>query len=177
MTFRSIEFDAIAPADAEGDFVLRRGKYFELGDYPDKDFSLNEAEADAALENFEKMPINLEHTPTLFDGKLGWVRRLWREGRDLLAEYAIPAWLHAVTGGEPIRISSEWDRATKRPIGAALVLSPRIEDAVMMTHSGTRDWGLGTRDQETGNREEGRWCEEGGGKSVFVEQIYDVSSW
>ncbi len=132
MTFKSISFDAIAPADAEGDFVLRRGKYFELGDYPDKEFSLNETEADLALESFSRMPINLEHTPTLFDGKLGWVRRLWREGRDLLAEYAIPAWLHRVTGGEPIKISSEWDRSTKRPIGAALVLSPRIEDAVMM---------------------------------------------
>jgi hypothetical protein len=145
MTFRSIEFDAIAPADAEGDFVLRRGKYFELGDYPDKEFSLNEAEADAALDSFERMPINLEHTHTLFDGKLGWVQRLWREGRDLLAEYAIPAWLQVVTGGEPIRISSEWDRETKRPIGAALVLSPRIEDAVMMTGTET-----GGGDNESG---------------------------
>ena len=132
--FRSVEFDVscIAPAPAEGDFVLRRGKYFELGDYPDKEFSLSESEADEALRSFTGAPINLEHTPTLFDGKLGRIKRLWREGRDLLAEYAIPAWLHAVTGGEPLRISSEWDRATKRPIGAALVLSPRIQDAVMM---------------------------------------------
>ena len=157
MTFRSITFDAIAPADAEGDFVLRRGKYFELGDYPDKEFSLNETEADAALESFSRMPINLEHTSTLFDGKLGWVRRLWREGRDLLAEYSIPAWLHRVTGGEPIKISSEWDRSTKRPIGAALVLSPRIEDAVMMAAaSGTGSGsGSGKREEGTGKREEG----------------------
>ena len=149
MTFQSITFDAIAPADAEGDFVLRRGKYFELGDYPDKEFSLNETEADVALNGFTRMPINLEHTPTLFDGKLGWVRRLWREGRDLIAEYAIPAWLHRVTGGEPIRISSEWDRTTKRPIGAALVLSPRIEDAVMMAASGgKREEGPGKKEVE-----------------------------
>lgn len=132
MAFRSIVFDVHAPANAEGDFVVRRGKFFELGEYPDKGFSLNAEEADAALVGFPGAPINLEHMATLFDGKLGKVRRLWREGRDLLAEYDIPAWLHRVTGGEPLRISSEWDRVTKRPIGAALVLSPRIADAVMM---------------------------------------------
>jgi hypothetical protein len=172
MTFRSVEFDAIAPADAEGDFVLRRGKYFELGEYPDKEFSLNEAEADAALQSFSQMPINLEHTATLFDGKLGWVRRLWREGRDLLAEYAIPAWLHRVTGGEPIRISSEWDRATKRPIGAALVLSPRIEDAVMMTALPAAS----VRGQGTGGREEGRGDEGQGGALKKEEQKLSLLS-
>ncbi len=121
-----------AQAIAEGGFVLRSGKYFELGDYPDKQFSLNEQEADVAIGAFKELPINLEHMPTLFDDKLGQVRRMWRKGKDLFAEYAIPNWLHAVTGGEPIRISSEWDRFTKRPVAAALVLSPRISDAVMM---------------------------------------------
>lgn len=134
MVFKSVEFDAVAPMDGsvEGDFVLRQGKYFEIGDYPDKGFSLNEQEADAAVDRFAGAPINLEHTATLLDGKLGRVQRIWRTGRDLLAEYAIPRWLHRVTNGEPIKISSEWDRSSKMPIGAALVLSPRIEDAVMM---------------------------------------------
>ena len=132
MTYRSASFDAIAPASDRGDLVIRSGKYFEIGDYPDKEFSLTSEEADAAILAFQGAPINLEHMPTLLDGKLGSVRRLWRQGLDILAEYAIPLWLHRVTGGEPLKISSEWDRSTRMPVGAALVLSPRIHDAVMM---------------------------------------------
>src|SRR5215472_5265752 len=107
-----VDFQEIVPAKAEGDFVLRQGKFFQLGEYPDKDFALDEAEADAAIAQFVPAPLNIEHIPSLFDGKLGEIRRLWRQGRDILAEYRIPAWLHAVTGQEPIKVSSEWDRKT-----------------------------------------------------------------
>ena len=140
MNFRSVQFDAhaVAPAEAEGDFVIRSGKYFEVGVYPDKEFALTEDEADVAILSFEGAPINLEHTQTLFDGKLGRVRRIWRTGKDIFAEYAIPLWLHRVTGGAPLKISSEWDRETHRPVAAALVLSPRIQDAVMMAESAHR---------------------------------------
>ncbi len=123
-----------------GDFVVRRGTFFQVGEYPDKQFALTEAEADAAIARFAPVPLNIEHIPTIFDGKLGMVRRLWREGKDLLAEYAIPRWLHEVTRGEAIKISSEWSRTTKCPQGGAFVLHPRVADAVMLAafHNTTR---------------------------------------
>ena len=124
--------DAPALDDAGGDFIVRRGLYFQVGDYPDKQFSLNIVEADAAIAAFAPVPLNVEHIPTIFDGKLGIVRRLWREGRDILAEYAIPRWLNEVTEGEALKISSEWNRRSKRPQGGAFVLSPRIVNAVML---------------------------------------------
>ena len=116
---------------ARGDFVVRRGTFFQVGDYPDKQFALTAAEADVAIAEFTPVPLNIEHIPTIFDGKLGMVQRLWREGKNILAEYAIPRWLHDVTQGEAIKISSEWSRSAKRPQGGALVLNPRVTDAVM----------------------------------------------
>ena len=134
---RSALFIVGGPLPAEGrteadGSVIRQGKFFEVGEYPDKQFALTEAEADAAVKQFRGGPINIEHVSSVLDGKLGQVTRLWRAGRDVMAEYRIPAWLHQITEGAPIRISSEWDRATKLPLGAAMVLEPRIADAVMM---------------------------------------------
>jgi hypothetical protein len=57
---------------------------------------------------------------------------LFRNGKDILAEYEIPRWLHDLTGGKPLPTSSEWDIATKRPGAAALVLNGAVADAVMM---------------------------------------------
>lgn len=120
----------------EGDSVIRTGKYFECGteftDMKGVSFSVSEAEADALLPKFSGGKLNLEHTPTILSGKLGEVRKLWRDGKDIMAEYVIPKWLHDVTAGEPIKISSEWNRKTKEPFGGAMVLKPAVQDAVMM---------------------------------------------
>lgn len=57
---------------AEGrEHVRRVGKIFECGDYPDKAFSLTEEEATAAAAAFTPVPLDLEHLPTVLDGKLG----------------------------------------------------------------------------------------------------------
>ena len=136
---------SLPPADVT---VTRQGKFFEIGEYPDKQFSLTEAEADAAIERFQGGPINIEHIPTLLDGKLGTVSRLWRQGRDVMAEYRIPTWLNRITGGQPIRISSEWDRIAKTPLGAAMVLEPRVADAVMMALNGAGAAPAGNREEK-----------------------------
>src|SRR5579871_3058696 len=121
-----------APVQTEGAFVIRQGLFFRCGEYPDREFHLTEEEADAAIAAFTPVNNNVEHYPTLFDGRLGTVRRLWREGVDILAEYCIPRWFHEVTQGEPLRTSAEWNRTTKRVLGNAFVLHPRIADAAMM---------------------------------------------
>ena len=127
-----VDFKDLAAPVVEGDLIVRRGKLFEIGEYPDKSFSLSAAEADAAIYAFTPGPLNIEHMPTIFDGKLGNVRKIWRDGNDINAEYAIPKWLHDVTQAEPIKISSEWNRTAKTAVGGALVLNPRVKDAAMM---------------------------------------------
>ncbi len=157
------------PNAARGDFVVRKGTFFRVGDYPDKQFGLSEAEADAAIAGFAPVPLNIEHIPTIFDGKLGVVRKLWREGQAILAEYAIPRWLQDVTQGEPIKISSEWNRTSKQPIGGAFVLHPRVADAVMQAafrEEGIRHQALGIREEALGIRHQAlssRKAEDGNG--------------
>lgn len=124
------------PADIAGELVTRTGKFFEVGqtftDMTGKKFEISEAEADANLPKFSGGKINVEHMPTVFSGLLGDVTRTWRDGRDIMAEFQIPKWLHEATKAEPLKISSEWNMATKMPTGAAIVLNPAVSDAVMM---------------------------------------------
>lgn len=116
----------------EGDLVIRNGLLFTCGDYPDKKFSLTVEEAKAAESTFQPVPINIEHIPSIFDDKLGHVRKIWTAGEDIFAEYAIPKWLHEVTKAEPIKVSAEWDRLNKQVVGGAFVLNPRVQQAAMM---------------------------------------------
>jgi uncharacterized membrane-anchored protein YhcB (DUF1043 family) len=120
------------PIDNLFEPVVRQGKYFEIGDYPDKNFSLTEQEFDANISKLTTVHNSIEHLPTIFDGKLGETTRFWRKGKDIYTEYTIPRWLHEVTGGAPLKTSAEWDRETKMPVGNSIVLTPRIRDAAMM---------------------------------------------
>ena len=60
--------------------VERSGKFFECGDYPDKKFPLNEAEADAVIAGFQPVDLELEHQTsqglkTILTGKLGQISK------------------------------------------------------------------------------------------------------
>jgi len=125
---------AAAEVDCE-DTVIRSGKFFEVDrEFVDRKgarFSISADEADERIRRFTPRAINLQHVPTIFDGLLGQVRRLWRDGVDICAEYEIPRWLHEITRGEPLKVSSEWDIVTKEPVAAALVLKPALQDAVI----------------------------------------------
>jgi len=137
----NIEFSETSAPREEGAFIVRTGKVFEVGEYPDKKFSLSEAEADAAIANFQPVAANIEHMPSLLDGKLGGLTKLWRQGKDLLGEVSIPKWLHEATGGEPIKPSMEWDRQTKRAAGIGYVLHPRIQTAALMAAFAASEFG------------------------------------
>lgn len=128
-------FSAAPGVDFAGDpeVVIRSGKIFELGEYPDRAFSLDEEEADAAIADFSPVPVDSEHRPSLFDGKLGELRRVWRQGRDLYGEHARPAWLDGLLAGEPCPVSCTWDRQSKRLTKLALTIAPRVTDAAMMS--------------------------------------------
>jgi hypothetical protein len=115
--------------------AIRRGKLFQCGYYADKQFALTPGEAAAAVAAFRPVPNDLEHTPTILDGKLGTLRSVAasEDGSELFGEVEIPRWLHEAIGDAPIKASLLWDRETKRIVGNALVIEPRIADAALLS--------------------------------------------
>lgn len=112
--------------------VLRRGKIFEVGDYPDKEFALDEAEADAAIAAFAPVQADYEHRKGPLDGKLGRLTRVWREGRSLFGEVELPDWLDAALADTGRKISLAWSHAPqKRIVGWGWVRTPRVTDATL----------------------------------------------
>ena len=119
----------------DGETVVRRGKIFEVGDYPDKDFSLTLAEAQEAIRNFQPVPVDLEHMPTVLSGKLGQLKSIEMDsnGKDIWGEVALPAWLNSAIGEAKLKVSSTWNKLEKTMAGLALVRNPRVPDAVLMS--------------------------------------------
>jgi hypothetical protein len=115
------------------DPILRTGKIFEAGHYPEKNFSLSAEEMAQAVAGFEPVPVDLEHVPTVLSGKLGTVEKLEARGEELFGTVAVPEWLNTLLGSDPLQVSCTWDRATKRLAGLALVRTPRIADAALMS--------------------------------------------
>jgi hypothetical protein len=119
-----------------GDMVLRSGKFFEVDttftDMNGVEFSVSEGEFDAIAPDFKPSHITVNHQASPLDGFIGSIQRLWRDGKDIMAEFNFPKYLHEKMGGSPIKISSEWDVQRKMPTGVSLVMNPAVQDAVMM---------------------------------------------
>lgn len=129
----SFALDTATFSTSDGGLVLRTGKVFEVGDYPDKHFALSEAEAAAAVAQFSPVPVDLEHRSTPLDGKLGQLTsvQLADDKRTLIGTVALPSWLDSALGDGARRVSLTWNRATKQIAGLALTNTPRIADAAL----------------------------------------------
>lgn len=127
--------------------VVRRGKVFEAGDFPDKDVTFDESDLDVAVAEFAPVENDLEHASTILDGHLGRLARIWRKGKELFGEVELPAWLDKTIGGEPIKVSLAFDRS-KKIVGNALVLRPRIADAAIMSAFSSSQPSLNSKGQK-----------------------------
>jgi hypothetical protein len=118
-----------------GDSVVREGKIFEAGNYPDKNFEMTPDELRRAAAAFQPVPIDLEHTPTVLDGKLGMLEavRVSSDGRTLFGTVRLPRWLDDLLKDGERKVSCTWLAATKRLQKLALVMNPRVSDAALMT--------------------------------------------
>ena len=124
-----------------GDMVECSGKMFELGVYPDKKFSLNEAEFDAMAHKFSRIDLDLEHSgiKSLLGLPFGYMESAARDGKNVGGKVWVGKWLSDLVGGV-VNTSFQFDPVTKDPIGCALVLDPRITDAeVVAAFSRARD--------------------------------------
>lgn len=132
--FSMVGLAALPGVLGDGDVVVP-GPLFRVGKYPDKDFELTEAEADAAVAAFTGADMNSEHENggflgKLVGGQLGKIKKLWREGEQLMAEYQVPKWLAGLAKdkGVALKTSAEWDRTTKQLVGAAWTLNPYLKE-------------------------------------------------
>lgn len=114
-------------------YIIRTGKLFEAGDYPDKNFSMTESDLDEAVRSFTPVQIDIEHSASVFDGKLGEVVGLERIGRELHGKVRVPRWLHNLFIGKELPVSATWDRGSKRLRKLALTTTPRITDAAIFS--------------------------------------------
>lgn len=112
--------------------VLRTGKVFEAGEYPDKNFSITEEELAQVPATFSPVSNDLEHKPTILSGKVGQLRSVVAKGKELYGTVAIPKWLNDTIGSNPLKVSLAWTRDSKRIVGNALVLNPRVPDAQLV---------------------------------------------
>lgn len=125
-----------------GNYVLREGKIFEAGSYPDKDFELSPEELQAVAATFVPVPVDLEHTPTVLDGKMGVLQsvRVSPDGRSLFGTVALPAWLDALLTDGERKVSCAFHKLTKRLLKLSLVINPRVNDAALMAAFSTSDF-------------------------------------
>ena len=130
--------DSTALSSSGSQFVTVPGKLFHIGEYPAKDFTLTEAEAAAEVSRFNALgkpaPMNYEHKPGILDGHLGSIQRLWTQGKEIWADFAVPTWFAQTAKAKnvPLKVSAEFEKNTKHLRAAAWVLNPHIKDAQLV---------------------------------------------
>lgn len=127
--------ESLVKAETDSAVVLRRGKIFAAGDYPDKDFSLTPKELRKIVKDFEgPVELDSEHERSIFDGKLGRLVGIEsaENGQELHGIVEIPKWLDPILMEAGGKVSAAFDRITKKLVGLALTINPRVPDAALM---------------------------------------------
>ena len=115
--------------ETERDAVL-----LECCDLPDKGLTLSEGDLDGIVSRFEApVPLKLEHIDTPL-GDLGTVRRIWRQGRQLLGKVSLPADMAGLVRARGCKgLSCGLSRAPLALAELSLVLKPRVAAAVLLS--------------------------------------------
>jgi len=120
----------------DGDWwVYPNSLLFEAGVYEDKDFSLTPEEMWLAVDRFEPVFGNIEHTKFL-KGKACHVRDIRFDDADstiLRGSVAVPHKLDDLLEDHERRLSCEWNKSTKMLTGIGLVVDPRVPEAALMS--------------------------------------------
>ncbi|MCW5939905.1 MAG: hypothetical protein KF884_10705 [Fimbriimonadaceae bacterium] len=123
--------------ESSGD-VVATVKVFELGDWPDKKFSLSAEEASEAAAEVEAnpAPVRLSHQRTVLDAhdpwNIGELFKMWREGKALYGLIRFRRWVADALSGQAPKVSLGWSRHPKRVVECSLVLDPRIDGAGLL---------------------------------------------
>lgn len=129
----SVAFDGPVAVTQSGDeMVVRKGLIFRFGNYPDKNYSLTPEQFATANPDFAGAPIDLSHTDTVLDGKMGELSAVEVKGNELHGTARLPRWLDSLLDSDARKVSCHFDRATNKLKRLSLVPNPRITDAALM---------------------------------------------
>lgn len=121
-----------------GSFVMKRGKVFEVGDYPDKKFTITAEEMQEIIKDFQSVPLDYEHTSGWLDDRLGYLTNLAMKpgnNKDVFGAIALPHNINELFRDMPIKLSLTFETrdGKKKVTRAALTANPRVADAVLMS--------------------------------------------
>lgn len=125
---------------------VRTGKIFEVGAWPEKNFALTPEEMAQAIEEFEPVPIDLEHKRTVFDGAssgagIGRLSEIWAadSGRTLMGRVEFTDWAAKALHGVKLPVSCAWQYVktasgdtAKKITKLSLTVDPAITDAELV---------------------------------------------
>lgn len=120
----------------DNELIEREAELFQAGEYPDKGVTVTEDDLDAivAAHPADGVPLRIEHGSTPFDGFLGRVKSIWRDGVKLLGkvEMPMPAWALAdYAGAKKLSVGMRPDKSSLSEV--SLVVNPRVATAQMFT--------------------------------------------
>jgi len=119
------------------DIIERPCKLFEAGDYPDKGVTVSEDDLDALISSYVEVPVKVEHVDSVFDGLLGTVKRIWREGKDLMGSigFSPEAWamIDKLTKLPGLSVGLMKDKSALTEV--SLVRTPRVASAAVFGES------------------------------------------
>lgn len=118
--------------------IEREAKLFEAGVYPDRNIEVTEDDLDRIIAGTAEAPIKVQHTNTVFDGSLGFVKSLYRKGKELFGrvcfeEEAFP--LIKKAGARKLSVSIPKEKNMLKEV--SLVTKPRIADAAYFSDDET----------------------------------------
>jgi hypothetical protein len=117
---------------SEDEVIEREAQLFEAGEFKDKNVTITEQDLDTWINNFSeaKVPVEIEHIKTPFDGFLGSVKKLWRQGKILFGTVSFPkaVWtLAEAAGAKKLSVTVAPDLSCLT--GVSFVTKPRIKSA------------------------------------------------
>jgi hypothetical protein len=123
-------------ASPDADHVSYKGLIFRAGEYKGQRFAMTPAELAAYVKVFEPVPIDVGHpqAESPLDGAFGRLAsvELSPDGTALFGRIELPKWLDEKLGKAARKVSSSWDRSTKRMRRLSLVTNPQIKDAELV---------------------------------------------
>lgn len=126
---------ALSQTHVAGTRAFRSGMVFRIDDYPDKGVTKEHllATLPDAVKRFKPVPINVEHIPTIFDGKLGEMVSVSLDPATGLLDgnTSLPLPVQELLGDGPIGVSIELDSDTSDILGLAFTGNPRVKDAAV----------------------------------------------
>ena len=110
--------------------TTRTAKLFVAGEYPDKGLKVETEDLQRLAKSFKEIPVKVEHTDTVFDGKIGRVREVWCSGDSLYGtiEFDQDMWaLIDKIGAKSLSVGIREDLSALTEV--SIVKTPRVADA------------------------------------------------